>query len=423
MAGGIKKNKINFSLLTCIVFTALGTLTAGEWELGTVIVKEINGLHRQLEYAELSVQIPDTANEKGPFLVAVDSETGEKILCQTISEKYDVEENINIVTVIFPVEISANGSREFILNSSGHNNNIDTDLRFKGTDIEIQVENKYFRADLTRSEQSEAKSHASGQLRELLIKMDYNINLLRTENRMHWAPNFQKIDQEYYTTIAAWEKPGHYNLQSGPYLIRTQRQDLAPKHPEIMLSATYSFYSGLPYFRFYSSMRIVEDVMLKLLRNDEMTMDTLFTHVAFERPDGKIVDLAFSERYALLKKRPIENNAPWLCFYHHEKGYAFGSIRLKYSNDDQWGNESPVFHPHTKIRDGAGGGKYWNRRLIDENETYVPQGSQYIEENAYLVFSITDQDKFKEIKYWHGRLINPVQVQFFPADGSDTSEK
>jgi hypothetical protein len=419
----MKNKKIGIFIFIFFLLTGISALIASESKLGSVAVRENNGLNRQLEYVEFSIRIPVTDNESSISLIAVDSKTGEIIPCQSISSKDLSEEKIRIVTVIFPVNITAHGIRQFILKLSNQGDIRKSDLKYDGEDLEIKVENKYYLADMTKSDQSEAKSHASGQIRELLIKMDYDINLLRTENRMHWAPNFQKTDQEYYTTIAAWENPKHFNLQTGPYLLRTVRQDLAPNHPEIRLTATYSFYSGLPYFRFYSSMRIVEDVMLKLLRNDEMTMDTLFTHVAFERPDGEIRDLAFSERYSLLEERPIENNALWLCFYNKEKGYAFGSIRLKYDNDDQWGNGSPLFHPHTKISDGAGGGKYWNRRLIDEKETYVPKGSQYTEENAYLVFSINDQDKFKEIKNWADRLKNPIQVDFYPAEGSDKSEK
>ena len=215
---------------------------------------------------------------------------------------------------------------------------------------------------------------------------------------------------EGYETIARWNNPKTNNIYNGPYLIMTERQDCAPKHTEILLSACYKFYSNKPFFKFCSSMEINEDLWLSLLRNDEMTMDRLFTHVAFQNQNNGIIDLPLNSRDDYLKERPIANEDPWLCFYNYIKGYAFGSIRIKYDIDNQFGNASPTFIPHTKISNGSGGGKYWDRRLIDEHDTFVPKGSKYIEENAYIVFKISKTDKFKTIKYWAERLRNPVLV-------------
>ena len=156
---------------------------------------------------------------------------------------------------------------------------------------------------------------------------------------------------------------------------------------------------------------MVQDVWLELLRNDEMTMDSMFTHLAFQRPAGEIVDVAFSERKGLLQNQPIENKSPWICFYNRDKGFAFGSIRLRYNNSNQFGEPSPTYQPHTQIGEWLGGIKYWNRRLIHDHLTFVPRGSRYIEENAYLVFRIGQKDRFETIKYWVDRLHHPLKVK------------
>jgi hypothetical protein len=241
--------------------------------------------------------------------------------------------------------------------------------------------------------------------------MGFNQLLTNVEDRLHWAPNFKRPELEWYTTIAHWDSPSRYDLQKGPYLIQTIRQDSAPDHPEISLTAVYQFYNNLPYFKFYSEMQMVKDVWLELLRNDEMTMDSMFTHLAFQRPAGEIVDVAFSERYDLLKNQPIEDNSPWLCFYNIEKGFAFGSIRIRYDNTNQYGQRSPTYLAHTQIGEWLGGITYWNRRLIHDHLTFVPKGSRYIEENAYLVFKIGQQDRFETIKYWSDRLRHPLEVK------------
>jgi hypothetical protein len=228
---------------------------------------------------------------------------------------------------------------------------------------------------------------------------------------VHWAPNFKKPELEWYTTIAHWDSPAVYDLQNGPYMVQTIRQDLAPDHPEIFLTAVYQFYENMPYFKFYSKMQMVENVWLELLRNDEMTMDSMFTHLAFQRPEGTIIDVAFENRAHILQNRPIENDSPWICFYNEEKGFAFGSIRIRYDNVNQFGQPSPVYQPHTQIGEWLGGIKYWNRRLIHDQLTFVPKGSRYIEENAYLVFRIDPEDRFRAIKYWSDRLHHPLEVE------------
>ena len=406
MAGKIRNLSITVVCYLLIILTGTN-LFAQQEILAKVRVSETNDIARDLEYVEFLLKLPAGIPDN---LVAEDAQSGQLIPCQILLKADDSANEANTITVVFPVTLQAMETREFILHVSDQDISADADISYTGEGVNLAVENKFYRADLTKSDQSEAKSHASGQLRELLVKMGYDVLLFRNENRMHWAPNFQRADQENYENISGWENPAQYQLIAGPYLIRTERGDLAPNIPEIFLSATYSYYAGLPYFRFYSSIQIIKDVRLKLLRNDEMTMDSLFTHVAFQRPDGTIEDLTFSEREQRLKQVPIESDAIWVCFYHAEKGYAFGSIRLKYDNRNNSGFESPTYNPHTKISNGDGGGKYWNRRLIDEKEILVPQGSGYLEENAYLVFNITGNDKFSEIKTWCDQIQNPLQV-------------
>jgi hypothetical protein len=244
----------------------------------------------------------------------------------------------------------------------------------------------------------------------LLVKCGINQLITNVEDRVHWAPNFDRPEIEWYTTIAHWDFPEKYHLEQGPYLVRTLRKDHAPEHPEIMLSASYSFYSGLPYFKFYSQMEVREGLWLQLLRNDEMAMDSMFTHLAFERPDGSVVDIPFSDMHQLIDNNPIENESPWLCFYNKEKEFALGSIRILYDNTNIYGDESTVYNPHTQIGEWLKGIKYWNRRLIDNHLTYVSAGNCYREQNAYLVFKTAGENHLQYIRQWAARLRNPLQV-------------
>ena len=401
-------------LIGFITFSVISSEDINEQPaLFKIVLKEPVGLERIDEYIDCVLQIEmEPSGMKDFSIIAEDTNTGKLIPCQIYEKKFFAKENKMICSIIFPVSMEANEEKTIFLRSTCDKMSIPTDLNIKGNGSELMIDNQFYKADLTRSNQSEGKNHLSGQLRELLIKMDYNKLLFRSQNRMHWAPNFQRNGSEHYKTIADWDNPKINNIYEGPYVIITERQDRAPEHPEILLSACYKFYAQKPYFRFYSCMEMKQDIWLYLLRNDEMTMDTLFTHVAFQDQSNNIIDLSFSSRKKYLKDNPIGNENPWLCFYNQQKGYAFGSIRIKYNNDHQFGNTSPTFMPHTKISDGSGGGKYWNRRLIHECNTFVPKGSRYKEENAYLVFEISPEDKFYQIKYWAKRLRNPILVTF-----------
>jgi hypothetical protein len=390
----------------------LENLTADNKVLATITVSEKSGFSRTVEYIDYPIQISSNGNINFiPGLILENLQNNEKIACE-ISKKTQVNNGrLKILQIIFPIAIEANQKKVFLLKIADKDKSVKSDLKVEGKGFDLIIENKFYRADLSKNITVEPQSHESGQIRELLIKMEFDQLLTNVEDRLHWAPNFKRPELEWYTTIAHWDSPAVNDLQKGPYLIKTLRQDLAPDHPEISLTAVYQFYEDLPYFKFYSEMQMVDDVWLELLRNDEMTMDSMFTHLAFQRPSGQIVDVAFADRFDLLQDNPIENKSLWICFYNIDKGFAFGSIRIRYDNSNQYGHASPTYQPHTQIGEWLGGIKYWNRRLIHDHLTFVPKGSRYIEENAYLVFKIGQKDKFKAIKYWTDRLHHPLEIE------------
>lgn len=398
-------------IIVVILAILHGVLAAQEKTLIWINVSENYGLERELEYVEFSVQLDAVLleNDKISFFVQ-ELNTAQTIDCQVSFIQSGSAHNKILARIIFPVSCRAYEKNEYLLKTKKTEDIVYSDLILRGKGTELIIENKYYRADLRKNDNVEPQSYMSGQIRELLIKMGFNKLVTNVEDRLHWAPNFKRPELEYYTTIAHWQLPKINEITEGPYQITTLREDLAPDHPEILLTAKYRFYSGLPYFRFYSRIEMKNDVWLELLRNDEMAMDSMFTHMAFERPNGEIVDVEFAERYDLLKKHPIENDSPWLCFYNLDKGFAFGTIRIKYDNTDMYGNESPTYQPHTQIGEWLKGVKYWNRRLIHDHLTFVPKGSCYQEDNAYLVFKINSNDKLKDIEYWSKQILHPLQV-------------
>ena len=149
-----------------------------------------------------------------------------------------------------------------------------------------------------------------------------------------------------------------------------------------------------------------------LLRNDEMTMDSLFTHVNYMHPDGKTGTVALYNNQELqeLEQDPIHDDAAWLFFYNDDLNYGFGSIRIDYDNTNIHGEPSPLYKQHTKITPSSGNGRYWNRRLVHDYNTLIPEGSRYTEKNAYLVFKAHPEDPSREIEEYRKRLMNPLPL-------------
>jgi len=402
------KNFCRFFLLFVLIL-GIFTLPAAASKIAEIEVSNVHDLERSAEWVIVSLQLPGGVLED--HCVLIDYTNQDTVYAQIFGRKADPLNQIENCYLIAPVDLGPQETRRFFLHTGDQRQKVpENDLTISGAGLDLIVENRFYRADLRQNENEAGQKFRSGQLNRLTIKSHDNMILKRKSNRMHWAPNFRRSGDEDYTTIAHWDPPDVSLLDIGPYLIRLLREGSAPEFPEIRLTAVYYFFAGVPYFRFYSEMEIQQDISLSLLRNDEMTMDSLFTHVAFCRPDGRIEDYPFIIREQILQSDPIANSDPWLCFYHREQGYAFGSIRIQYDVVNRHGLPSPTYSPHTKISNGAGGGKYWNRRLIHEKDTFVPAGSRYCEENAYLIFDIGESDRFETITYWQNRLRQPVRV-------------
>jgi hypothetical protein len=153
------------------------------------------------------------------------------------------------------------------------------------------------------------------------------------------------------------------------------------------------------------------DVELMLLRNDEMTMDSLFTHLIYPDSKGNAAEMPLYNmvKFDSLTKSPLADDINWVGFINKKIGYGLVSLRLSYNNTNQEGKKSPLFEPHTKISASSGNGRYWNRRLIHEHNTLVPKGSVYYEENAYLVLDDLD-DIAGQINHYINRLKSPIVV-------------
>ncbi len=393
---------------TCVLTLSVFFLcTCQTKKFTTVSVTETVGIDRDLEYITVAIN----AEKISPVSLREAGEESGLIPGQLLKAKRDATGNF-LLECIFGVSLEAHETKTFeIVFQEGDppQESIITD----GTGLELKLENRHFIADLTSIKATAENGLGPGQVAGLVLKRFNNQLLERGHIDMHWAPSFRKEGLSY-KTLGHIQPDSIFIDSDGPYLSTIFRKGYVKRYEEICVAGTYQFFAGLPYFTFSSDMLIEDDVELTLLRNDEMTMDSLFTHLMFPGDNGEIreIELYAPNTIEDLDQDRIRDDIDWLCFYHADLKYAFGSIRMEYDNTNLEGSQSPTFQKHTKISAGANGGRYWNRRLIHEEKTLVPKGSRYQEKNAYLIFSVNSKDPSAQIQDYFQRISNPLKVSY-----------
>lgn len=271
-------------------------------------------------------------------------------------------------------------------------------LRIEKTDrVGRKIENQYFIADLSHRTIQD-KEEDSGTLRALTYKQ-FGVTLLRTRNRMHWAPNLQRVGAQSYRGIGTWHPVQEFREEQQDETYIHRRAGYLAEYPEVKIEAEYRFLPGVPYFLFSSRMTVEKPLAVTLLRNNEMTMDQFFTHLAWPGRDGRQHLTTFDERKPLLEKEPIAVDAPWLVFLNLDKGYGYGFVMLDYQ-------ATRSANPGTGISDGEGNGKYWSRYIVVRAPTQLEPGDRFEERTAYVLFRCTKEEPLREFFEWEKQIRN-----------------
>ncbi len=269
-------------------------------------------------------------------------------------------------------------------------------LRIEKTDrVGRKIENEHFIADLSHRT-IQGKEEDSGTLRALTYKK-FGVTLLRTRNRMHWAPNLQRVGAQGYKGIGTWDPVQEFReeRQGDTYIHR--REGYLAEYPEVKIEAEYRFFAGVPYFIFWSRMTVEKPLVVTLLRNNEMTMDQFFTHLAWPGRNSRQHITTFDERKPLLEKEPIAAEAPWLAFLNLDKGYGYGFVMLDYK-------ATRSANPDTGISDGAENGKYWSRHIVVREPKQIETGDRFEERTAYVLFPCTKDQPLREFFQWQKQI-------------------
>ncbi len=326
-----------------------------------------------------------------------------------------VTESAGLARTNEPVRIELEGREEYVFVTIGANQTKEfalsevrpTDplaLRYTGP-TGFTIENAILKADHAERVFDD-HIEDSGTLKGLTYK-PFDLTLLRTQNRMHWAPSFQREGERGYSSMATWSPVQRTERTLGSGWFVHTREGKHSLYPEIELWAEYRYFAHVPYFLFHAVTSIVEPIQMYWLRGQEMTMDAFFTHVVFPDKEGRPGMYDFEARKPVLEKSPLPADVPWVAFVNLDKGYGLGAVTLGYG-------ATTIAGAHTSINDGANDGKYWDRRLVDQKATPLKPGDRYEERSAYVLFRATREAPVGELLEWERRLRAPLTAVVIP---------
>lgn len=272
------------------------------------------------------------------------------------------------------------------------------------TPVGFIFENPYYTADLSARE-VKGKTEDNGTLRGLVFKA-FNLRIERSKNRMHWAPSMQRVGAKDYSSMGTWNPVQKHEKKESKDMVRLTRSGYVQGYPEIHLSTEYDFPKNAPYFLFRSTMAVEKPIDMYWLRNQEMTMDHIFTHVAWPGADGKPVVVDFDARKPILAAKPLPVDVPWVAFVNLDKGFGYGAITLLHK-------ATKAANAITSINDGVDPpARYWDRRLINQVNTKLEPGDKFEEETAYVLFKVASKDNpVAELLQWEKKIRSTVKVK------------
>jgi len=255
-----------------------------EWARGWRFFKSLNlrepvGLDRRDEPVDIPVafrcdQVTDLHRELR--VARVDVASGE--LAETASQVCEVTRRGNAFhcRVLFFADVPANGRASYLLlygNPAAESPQYPTDLRIHGEGVGLDIENRHFIARLSRQ---------MGQLERMTYRREHALELFAggpghgEPPGIDWAHDYVTGDRFEKMRITNWAECPNYEVIRGPVCVKVRRWGFphSPVHPlftpsRMHIDITYTFFAGLPFFLKHGTMRMVKDLDIAAMRDDE----------------------------------------------------------------------------------------------------------------------------------------------------------
>lgn len=278
--------------------------------------------------------------------------------------------------------------------------NYTTDMEVRGEGYNLQIENQYFIAYLSKQ---------TGQLERMMIKREHGVNLYAggpghgETPCIDWAHDYVSEDNFMKVRIQYWDECPDYEIVKGPICTIVRRWGFphSALHPiynpaRLNIDIEYRFYSGLPFFHKFGKMKAVKQFVATALRDDEWVFTGQpFTGSLWMGADEKLKFGEIDEANKFSVKA--------FGYYNKDSKDSFVGLYLDHSAEVlpkllDTGHSLLYYNWH---------GTTWSRYPLEKNQI-VPVGAVIRQKNAYITVAFTEQDGPAKIEAFRNELMSPL---------------
>ena len=259
----------------------------------------------------------------------------------------------------------------------------------------------------------------SGQI-NTIESLDAEVKLFNKAGVIHWNPDVF-VPGVAWDHSFDWNPPAVFEEKAGAYLYLNSRRGPLPRIKGVTLEVKYTLEADAPYFLSETRLNFEEGQGVIAVRNDEMVLSReLFDSLLYRDKKGEIIKLPLKEKegmpFGLVHIEP--EDLSWVGLENSRDGLGFFSLRLQAAH----GNfEVPGEFLHKAgtyfYAPSDGNYVYWVRPLIytwadyftNSHFAYVPKGSFFYEQNAYIVLRLSD-DWPQKLDLLLKKLHHPLRV-------------
>jgi metal-sulfur cluster biosynthetic enzyme len=304
--------------------------------------------------------------------------------------------------VMFAADVPAGGQADYLVfygNPWAELPEYPTDLRVSGEGYDLEIENRHYRARLSRQ---------TGQLERLVYKRAQGLELFAGGEghgeppHIDWAHDYLADGKFQKFRVTNWEACPNYEVSRGPVCVQVRRWGFphSPVHPlftpsRMHIDVEYTFCAGLPWFFKEGTLAMVQDFAIDYLRDDEW----VFSGYSF-------TDSVWMDQHGSLHEGPVaagqEEDLWGVGFFNRYSRDAFIALWLEHSARGFAG----LRHTGVPQLDYQGHGQLWSRWAAHSGPRFQA-GDLLRQRNAYLLAPYEGPGPVEEARR---RLCQPLLV-------------
>jgi len=276
----------------------------------------------------------------------------------------------------------------------------ETDLRVEGDGYSLDIENRFYRASLSRQ---------MGQLERLKYKTGSGLDLFSAGDGhgeppgIDWAHDYVTSNGYQKMRVTNWAACADYEVIRGPLCTIVRRWGFphSTVHPlftpsRMHITVEYRFFAGTPYFTKRGSMEVIQEMEITYLRDDEWVFSgSPFTDMLWMASDGKLRTGEVEDAH--------KDNLWSVGFFNNRTRDAFIALFLEHEAenfDDLKHSGPPTLHYQS-------GAQLWSRWAARGKPT-LKAGAKLKQHNAYLTIPFPEESGKQIVEDYRHRLLNPL---------------